>query len=596
MQPLFKFYIDDELVEEPQGLAEAELNLVRDEALKGVFFTYTSELKIKGTGYAALKAIRDTGPGCAQPTARVDYRCAETGAFETLYEAIIPLGSQDVEWDDYNCTVTTKLENADFSNLLQRRGDTVIPLNNKKTANGSDSLATVSTNNTLFFTSFDGVLTTSSIKTYLFTDVLQQALSYISDNQITLVPDPLYSTLYLSQILELTFIDPLAPGDVITLEFTNYYGQTYTVTHVCTGVSDITAFARQTLHFADPAAQPDLDRDNFLEKASSASVVGSVVTITNFLPWDPNNITFEVNAGAKATSLIETQEFQYGLKNLAITNSTFLQEQRGTLIYTLNQLLNHASEMHNMGFHLERTTTGYNFNLTFMPDMLVNASSSVNLPQTPTMKVKTSGTYNVNSLTTAKGTADNIFKPFTWNSVNCYGENKKIEGQRFSSQEFFDELVSTQIQDDALFFVFLKEGDYSEVEGYRVIVSSTAFASMDQFHYNIPYVMALIAKQNQIYAANNDFYGDVPLNAVFDPDSTCAVCPDAIIANTNPIVLRNVVEFDYPLTYAQVRNLIDNPLQYLTFSDGRRVTKKGFIKEATIPFKNFLTSFELYTD
>jgi hypothetical protein len=590
MQPLFRVYLNGVYInDEPRGIIDTELSLKRDEDLKGVFLQYTSEITFHGDGYAELLPFRDT---CSNVSCNIEYKCAETHGYELLYEATIPIGSEEIEWDDYNCTVTCRLENADFSNLITRMGDNVIPVNNPTTVNNNEALAAVTENLTEFFSSFAGVFASAPIGTYLFTDLLQQALSYISNNQITLVPDPLYSTLYLAQVLRLNFIDPLAPGDTIEIEFTNYYGQQYSITYVCTGVSDVGAFAVQLLHVGDPGVAPEISRTNYLEKASRVQVSGSIIDVFNFLPWDP--VAISVNAGGKLVTLTETQAFQYGLKNLGVTSSTFLQEQKATLTYTLNDLLTHATEMHNMGFRLAKTSTGYDFHLTFLPDMLVNADSNVNIPQSPQLRTKASKEYSVNSLTTAKGNADNVFKPFTWNAANCFGDNKKLEGQRFSSQEFFDLFTATQVQDDELYFVFLREGDYTEAEGFRLIASNSTTVD-DQFHYNIPYMMALIAKQSQIYAANNDFYANIPLSAN-DPYSTCTNCPDAVLPNTNPIVLKNVTTFDYPLTFSQVRNLIDNPLQYITFSDGRRVSKRGFIKEVKIPFNNFTASFELYTD
>jgi hypothetical protein len=596
MGPLFRIYMGGVyLSDEPKNLTETELTIARDEKQKGVVISFTSEVTFYGDGYVQLRSIRDAGSGCAQVPVNIEFHCAETRGWEVLYSGVIPLGSEDVEWDDYNCTVTTRIENADFSTLLENYADNRVIINTDFCADGNTSLAPITKNATDFFASFSGVFTGIPVGTFLFTDVLQQALSYISNNQITLVPDPLYSTLYLAQILDLDFIDPLAPGDIITLEFTNYYGQNYTVTHTCTGVSDIAAFARQCLHFGDSSVSPDLDRTNFFEKASSADLtLGPDITLINFLPWD--NITFEVNGGAKDTSITESQSFQYGLKNLGITSSTVLQQQKADISYSLNQLLNHATELHNMGWQITiNPSGGYFFNLTHLPDMLVNTSNAVALPQVSGLITKTSGTYNVNSLTTPKGDADNIFKSFTWNSVNCYGENKKLESEKCSTQEFFDLFTSTQVQDDELYYVFLKDGDYTEAEGFRVIVSSTVFAAADQFHYNIPYMMALVAKQSQIYAADNDLFGSVPLSP-FDLDSTCPNCPTARIENTNTVFLRNVTTFQHPVSYSQVRNLLDNALQYVNFSDGRNVAKKGFIKQVKIPFKTFLASFDLYTD
>lgn len=595
MDSLFRVYLSGTFLnDEPLGLNDTELTITRDELLKGVFFAFTSELIFWGDGYAALKLIRDTQAGCSQVACNIEYKCAETGGYEVLFEGIIPLGSEDVEWDDYNCKVTSKVENADFSNFLKLYGDFVFLVNRDRCIDNSTSLTTITTNDTQFFSAFNGTYNTNTKKTYLFTDVLQQLLSYLSNNTITLNEDPLYSTLLLPQILRIDFVDALAVGDVIELNFTNYYGQDYTVTHTCFNIQsvDIAIFLRKCLHIVAGAVTYSNYRENFFEKASD---VDEVEFITNYLPW--TNYTIEVNAGAKVVNITEEQAFQYGLKNLALTSATLLQEQEGSLSITLNEILVHASQMHNMGFQIVKVGANYQFNLTFLPDLIVNTDSTVSLPEVEALTSKTSGTFNASSITSPKGIADNAFKPFTWTTENCYGNQMKIEGENYSSQDFFDILNATQVQDDAVFFVFLTDGDYTKAARYRFgMANFGAFASAQfLYHYNIPYLMALIIKQNEISASNNNLLGQIPI-APLDAYATCSQCPAAFITNTNTVLLRMIYKFDYPLSFTQVQNLISNSLQYIPFSDGRKLAKNGFIKEVIIPFKNFICSFELYSD
>lgn len=594
MQPLFRVYLNGVYInDEPKGLIDTELTIKRDEDLKGVFFSFTSELTFYGDGYAALRDIRDSAEGCAQVPCNIEYKCSETRGYEVLYEAIIPLGSTDVEWDDYNCQVTTRLENADFSNLLQSYGDLPIRINSPRTINNADTLASITENTTRFIVDFSGGLISPGVPTYLFTDALQQVLSYLSDNSITLVADPVYSTLFTPQVLQFVFTDPPAVGDSMVLTFTNFYNQEYTVAFTAPSGSAafiIDEFMTRLLHFENIASG---GRTNYLEKANKIDFPGN--TVTNYAPWKTWSIS--VNGGAKLASVTETQSYQYGLKNLAITTNTQIQEQQAEVYVTLNDLLMHASQMNNMGFQLVKSGSGYNFNLTFLPDLLDDNSTGIILNQIKDQKVKTTGDFNVNSLTTAPGEADAIFQPFAWHAQNCYGDNAKIEGGNYSSQEFFTEINATKGQDDTLFFVFLMEGDYTQVEPYMLsyAIINPGIGPTNQTHYNMPYAMPFLIKRNEIFFADNTPFSDIRI-ALPDPISTCTNCPTATITNENAVIIKFVTTFQYPLTYSQVRNMIDNALQYINFTDGRNATKKGFIKEATIPFKNFIASFELYTD
>lgn len=603
MQPLFRVYLNGVYInDEPRGLIETELSIKRDETLKGVFFSYTSELIFHGDGYAILKDFRNS---CAQVPCNIEYKCAETGGYELLFEGVIPIGSpEDVEWDDYNCAVTTKIENADFSNFINLYGENVLRVNSPNCIDDSSALASVTTNLTELFPSFAGALSGTGIKTYEFIPLLQQALSFLSNNEITLDADPLYSTLFRPQIIEYDFIDPLANGDIIEGTFTNYYGQEYTVTQVVAfaavpGQIDIATFMAHLLHIADQNIPPlTLNRTNYFEKGGALDLTSGATTgsIINYLPWSAFSI--EVNAGAKNATVTETQAFQYGLKNLAVTNSALIQQQDGSLTYTLNDLLLHTSEMHNMGFRMVKTTTGYDFVLRTAQSLMENIETAVNLPQVSVLSAKSSRIYDAQGITTPRGITDNIFKPFTWQSNTCYAELIKVDAEKFSSQDFFDILNATQVQDNDLYWLFLKEGDATEVERFETTLSNDAspVPSIDTaFHYNLPYMMALIAAGYNVNFANNNLTGQIPLNPL-DTFSTCPTCPTARILNTNTIIIRSVYNLTYPLSFSQVRALIEDSLQFITFSDGRRVAKTGFIKEVTIPFKNFIASFELYTD
>lgn len=604
MQSLFRVYLDGFFLQnEPKGLPATELTITRDELLKGVFFNFTSELVFYGDGYRILKDARDDSPtGCANVPCNIEFRCAETGGWEILYSAIVPIGSDEVEWDDYNCRVTTRLENADFSNFLKKYGDYVFRPNTPFCIDGVTALPPITTNLTEFFGSFSGTLLGNGLKTHLFTDVFDQLLRFLSNNSVTLDADPLYSTLYLPQVIDLNFVDPITAGDTIVFTFTNYFGQQYTSTYNAVGVIGEEVFATlHLLHIVDENTTPiERQRTNFFEKVSFISQSGATLTLHNYLPWSAFSVS--VNGGAKNATMVESQAFQYGLKNLGITNSALIQGQDGSLITTLSLLLNHASTMHNMGFRNIKAGANYSFQLRQLKNLLDDNSTNILLKQVAAVSSKTSKMFDAQGITTAGGIADNIFKPFSWNSNTCYSQIMRLEAEKFSTQEFFDILNATQVQDNELFYVFLKEGDYTEVERYesRIIDNDpNPVTAQDafQFHYNIPYVMPLIAKAYEVNVANNNLTGQVP-ESPFDTFSTCTNCPDARILNDNNILLRNVTKIQHPLTYTQVRTLIDNALLFINFTDSRTSStiKKGFIKEAKIPFKNFLTTFELYTE
>lgn len=349
MNSRYKVYLAGELIQdEPIGLLDAELKIVRDETLNGVLFQYTTDLSFYGDGYDKLKAIANANRGCAQVDCLIQIECAPGEGFQNFFEGIIPLGSDQVDWDDYYCIVTSKVENADFSNFLKTYGDYKVRIAPTRTPpltelciDNTTPLASITENVTDFFNGFDGTYDELDRKTYLFSDALQQVLSFLSNNNITLSMDGMYNDLFRPQELEVIF--PVhTTGDVLRFTFTNYYNQEYIIDYTITGSSDEAALATTLLHLTDPAGI-NIDRNNYFEKASFAQenpAIGIQVLIRNYLPWLSYSI---VNLTTGIPGLInESQSFQYGLKNLAITSKTLLQEQEAFMYVTLNQLMKQA--------------------------------------------------------------------------------------------------------------------------------------------------------------------------------------------------------------------------------------------------------------
>lgn len=605
----FKVYLDGNLiVNEPLELTDAELTIERDEDLKGVFFSYSSKLTFYGDGYDYLKAVADADDDCAQVTCRIDYRCATDQSFETLFEGVIPVGDEDVEWNLYECQVKTSIKAADFSDFLNRYGDykfqvqPTIGTNTAKCIDGTTALTTISANSTDYFAGFLGALTSTGRTTYKFTDVLQQVLSYLSNNGIALDLDPLYTTLYQRQELLITFVDPLIAGDIIDVTFTNYFGQQYTVSQTVVPGSIQTSVDNllgKLLHFVDSTlTNPYEGRTNYFEKASAVTL-GGANTIFNHLPWRSYSIS--VNGGAKNATLTETQAFQYGLKNLGITNTTLLRGQKADMYVSLNELMDHIAQFHNCGFRMVKTGGSYTFQIRKLESLLDDTSTSVNLNKVPNITFTTSGAYSLTNLTTPDGKADNVFKPITYNTSYCFGDNDTVEGKNYSSQEFFDILNATaeQKMDDELFFVFLKDGDYTEAAQYVFKVAqqnaTLAVSSADYFHYNAPYLGALIAARYNINAGIKTFTGNV-VRSPFEPFANCTGCPVASIQNTNTKNLKRIYTFDHPLTYSQVRDLITSQLNYIGINDNKGFFRLGFVKKVLVKFKSFVCSFECYAE
>lgn len=601
MTPRYKVYLDNKLLnDEPIGLLDARLNIVRDEDLKGIFFQYTSELSFYGDGYEILHDARTSGDGCAQVACVIKIECAPGDGYQDFFEGTIPIGSEDVEWDNYYYIVTTKIENKDFSNFLKAYGDykvRITPLSDELCLDNTTPLMAITEYSTDFFNGFDGIYDEPARKTYLLSDALQQILSFLSNNDITLNMDGLYSTLFRPQQLEVTW-PPYITGDILELTFTNYYNQEYTVSYQITGGSDVAFFNIRLLHQLIPnPSGTTTDRNNYLEKASNVEdnpFPGIQSRITNYLPWKSYNI---VNTTTALPGLInESQAFQYGLKNLGITSKTLLQEQDSYMYVSLNDIMRHITQMSNMGYRMVKSGTGYSFNVRTV-DSLISNNEAIQLDKVPNITFKASGQYALTSLTSPSGAADGIFKKISYSTGYCYGEMYSVDGHNFSTQQFFDVFNADPVQDDELMFFFYVDGDYSKAEKFETsmgeVISSSSASKAIRYHYNLQYHHALVATRYFINAGQKDYYTSIQKSPSDNVFTTCNICPQATLSNTSTVNLQGLYTFDFPISVSQARDLINNSLNYVNFKNGS-FQRRGFIQEVEIPFRDLIATFDLY--
>lgn len=601
------------LVNEPGGLDECVLSIERDEELKGIFLKYTTDLWFYGDGWDYLLQKKEESRSCAQVACTIYYSCANDQPYEILFEGTIPLGEDYVNWDYYYCIVSTKIENADFSNLIQRYQDYRIRLNNSGTnycIDGTTVLANLDFYSTQFFNNLNnGIYNELDISTVLVADALQYALSFLSNNKITLDMDALYTTPFVAQELDIT-MPPVQVGvpNTLSVTFTNYYNQQYEVLINVVGVgggvptSSVRALARSICHIAPTGTAPT-NRDNYFEKANwtdEATLSGQTIHVKNYLPWKTYAIT-NVTTAAPGT-VTETATFQYGLTDLALTSGTHLTGQENYIYVTLGLLMRHLINFQNVGFRMV-STGGGNYTLQLRTqENLFNASPTVTLEHVPNIQAQTSGVYNVSSITTPTGNADNIFTKITFITGVCFGDKIQAEGQKFSSQEFVETFSFTARQTEDIYFVTLANRNgvafTADAAKFETIIYDGAAGVQEKWHYNIQYIHGLIQARYLVNAGMNDTTGEIP-QAVNDSaaNSSCTNCPVAVINNNSTTQIDSLYKFAYPLRFDQVQNIIQNATDFITFTDaGRSFGRNGYVKRIEIPFGSFIGDFELFAD
>ena len=100
----YDFLLDSVSKDAPANLRDLEIKYERDEDLKGVLRSVSSEIEWVGSAYSYLRSEYDTAY-CGEIDAEIQFACS--GTLATLYEGKIFLS--DIEWDRFRCVAKTEI-------------------------------------------------------------------------------------------------------------------------------------------------------------------------------------------------------------------------------------------------------------------------------------------------------------------------------------------------------------------------------------------------------------------------------------------------------------------------------------------------------
>ena len=88
---MFKFYFDNNLVDDPINWADFTETIERDDLIKGLLPKYELKLTFTGGGYEYLYNIRRTNGFCNLVDFRVEYACNENDSYQIILQGYIPI-------------------------------------------------------------------------------------------------------------------------------------------------------------------------------------------------------------------------------------------------------------------------------------------------------------------------------------------------------------------------------------------------------------------------------------------------------------------------------------------------------------------------
>lgn len=176
---LFRVYLDGiQLVDEPIGLRDLEIEIIREDGFDGseqILRDKTStELEFAGDGYAYL-CEKKRNNFCGSVSIDIQFLC--TSEYQTIFNGIIPVSK--VAFNLTKKIAKTEIRDSSFTGKIKDLSKTQIATYISRTRN-CEELETVDKN--ILFGA-------TNVKSFDVLDLFKYLVSFITDNQITVVSD-----------------------------------------------------------------------------------------------------------------------------------------------------------------------------------------------------------------------------------------------------------------------------------------------------------------------------------------------------------------------------------------------------------------------
>ncbi len=128
----FQVYVNNVAInDEPMGLTEASVKIMRDEQFSGIVSNIVSDLSFWGDGYDIIYSLFQGSTGCLDIPIRIE----QTDCLGFIFEGIIFLA--DIELDISRCIAKCTLSDNSISSLIGRNYDVQVPVHSNVSLNGT---------------------------------------------------------------------------------------------------------------------------------------------------------------------------------------------------------------------------------------------------------------------------------------------------------------------------------------------------------------------------------------------------------------------------------------------------------------------------
>lgn len=597
--------IDGVQYDEVSGLNEAKLNIARDNNVKGLLIKFISDVTFYGAAYTAILDYVEANDDCSQIP--IDIYFGSDNGDGLGFQGYIVYKDPDTKIDKTNCRLTTKIQQGDLSGFILDKLNYQMTINAPVCIDGTTALTPITDRETQYFTNGGGLTFLGGFQTYLVKDVLTQLLEFLSNGTIGLNA-PIFDVKQDQDYYQIEF-NGWTSGETMTLEWTNFYGQTWQAQQLfaTSASTSITRLEARCLHEHNNN-QIQADRTQYLQKwsASDTDLIALTMDLYSHLPFTDVSISVSPSrGGVNEPTVTKLNAFAFGLQGLAIVRESYLMNVDGQFRVSLGQLLRHLTQVFNLSFSFQRDTSG-NLEMLLQPlEDYFDNTQAIDLGNIRQVNSEFSDDFAINQLNTPSGVGANIFTATTWSTDVCIGAEIGLQADGFSSQDFYNAFVragggpdAADVGEKLLWAMTDIDNSYNTAIRYAYhVIDNSGFPSTIitsfRYTYNTPYISALRC-YNYFINSNKDF--TQPLK---DPDyilATCLTnCDNGIITNTNTLLIDTLYKFEGRLTQDQIKTLRDNTTQFIIFAING-VEYKGFINEIEIDLLTKQAQIELLAE
>lgn len=548
---------------EPIGLVDASLKIVRGEGIDGISASFISDIQFWGDGYSLLKSIAETSGPCDIINVRIEENCVNGIVFDGIIYV------SDIEFDSKECLAKTAIEDDSLQSRISRFASIKARFGSDKSING------------VSITPYSGVTINTyplppnppvNVRSFKLKESITYLLKYLTDNQANVSFNNGFNIDYDYTEYVLVCNSTGTPG-TMSFEWKDIYGQTQTATATFFSTPFPADFA---VEIAQMFASVGVAGDGLSAYYIDRSGINVILQFWNVNPdlkiTAVTGTPGDINGISSPASIPRTKIGSYGFQNVHMTIGACINDPAADAslfaiswedMRTLLSLYNVSVEYlgNNIVFYEEKGTfvstvsTSISdidrISISYNEPLSISALSFTQPFQSPDLKENYS-----------------LLKSIGYAGLQCSEEDVRVAPVfNFAATFQFGAPINVGTYDDEELYIF--EANAGTVARYSIRRGTSFLAYID------------LASGLHPFVANNYVFKN-PSGLSYE---------DRLISNTSAIKIKKSAMFIHPLTNAQIQAIKADPKKAIIFD-----SEKGYVREVTYSLKTGLTEFNLLVE